>query len=148
MNPDRTEPDEEPALVLNLANRPAVIEEVRLAVVGFLEPLGVAPRTMNRVEVVLEELLSNLIRHGEDVSSIMVAADYHEGSIDLVVEDDGAEFDPLAKPDPDPFTSLADAPLGGLGIALVRRLTCSARYDRVGAGPAARNRVSVSITNR
>ena len=148
MNPGRTDPDEEPTLVLNLANQPAVIEECRLAVVAFLEPLGVVARTMNRVEVVLEELISNVIRHGHDVNSIMVVAGYRAGSIDLAVEDDGAEFNPLAKPDPAPFTSLADAPLGGLGIALVRRLTCAARYDRVGTGAAAHNRVSVSITNR
>ena len=148
MNPGRTDPDEEPTLVLNLANEPAAIEESRMAVVAVLEPLGIVARTMNRVEVVLEELISNVIRHGRDVNSIMVAAGYQAGSIDLVVEDDGAAFDPLAKPDPEPFTSLADAPLGGLGIALVRRLTCAARYDRVGTGAAARNRVSVSITNR
>ena len=148
MKPDRTEADGEPALVLNLPNHPTVIEESRVAVVGFLEPLGVGARTMNRVEVVLEELISNLIRHGHEVSAITVEADYDGESIDLVVEDDGLEFDPLAKPDPDPFTSLAEAPLGGLGIALVRRLTCAARYDRVGAGAAARNRVSVTITNR
>jgi anti-sigma regulatory factor (Ser/Thr protein kinase) len=135
-------------LVLNLKNQPAVIEESRLAIGAFLEPFGIVDRTMNRVEVVLEELLSNLIRHGHDVNSIMVATGYRAGSIDLVVEDDGDPFDPLAKPDPDPFTSLAEAPLGGLGIALVRRLTCAARYDRVGNGAAARNRVSVSITNR
>ena len=126
MKPDRTEATEEPTLVLNLTNQPAVIEESRLAVVAFLEPLGVVTRTMNRVEVVLEELLSNLIRHGHDVNAIMVATGYRGGSIDLVVEDDGAVFDPLGKPDPDPFTSLAEAPLGGLGIALVRRLTCAA----------------------
>ena len=148
MKPDRTEPDGEPALVLNLPNHPAVIEESRVAVVAFLEPHGVGARTMNRVEVVLEELISNLIRHGHEVSEITVEADYDGESIDLVVEDNGVEFDPLAKPDPDPFTSLADAPLGGLGIALVRRLTCAARYDRVGTGSAARNRVSVTITNR
>lgn len=148
MKADRTEATGEPTLVLNLSNQPGVIEESRLAVAAFLEPLGVVARTMNRVEVVLEELLSNLIRHGHDISSIMVAAGYRGGSIELVVEDDGAVFDPLGKPDPDPFTSLAEAPLGGLGIALVRRLTCAARYDRVGDGAAARNRVSVSITNR
>lgn len=147
MKADRTDSDE-PTLVLNLENQPAVIEDSRVAIVAFLEPFGIVDRTMNRVEVVLEELLSNLIRHGHDVNSIMVETGYRGGSIDLVVEDDGDAFDPLAKPDPDPFTSLAEAPLGGLGIALVRRLTCAARYDRVGSGAAARNRVSVSITNR
>lgn len=147
MKADRTDSDE-PTLVLNLENQPAVIEDSRVAIAAFLEPFGIVDRTMNRVEVVLEELLSNLIRHGHDVNSIMVETGYRGGSIDLVVEDDGDAFDPLAKPDPDPFTSLAEAPLGGLGIALVRRLTCAARYDRVGSGAAARNRVSVSITNR
>jgi serine/threonine-protein kinase RsbW len=147
VNPNRTGADE-PTLVLNLPNDPAVIEESRHAVVEFLEPCGVTARTMNRVEVVLEELVSNLIRHGKDVHSITVIASCHSGSIELAVEDDGAEFDPLVKPEPDPFTSLADAPLGGLGIALVRRLTCAVRYDRVKNGSAARNRVSVIITNR
>ena len=148
MNPDRTKAADEPTLVLNFANEPAIIEESRLAVGAFLEPHGISARTLNRVEVVLEELLSNLIRHGEDVTAIQVAAGYREGALDLVVEDDGVEFDPLGKPDPDPFTSLAEAPLGGLGIALVRRLTCASRYDRVGSGADAFNRVSVSITNR
>jgi len=144
VKPDRSEVSRGPGLVLNLANQPTVVEESRLALLAYLEPFGVVDRTINRVEVVLEELLSNLIRHGQDVTAITILAGYRDGLIDLTVEDDGTEFDPLAKPDPDPFTSLADAPLGGLGIALVRRLTCSAHYDRVGA----RNRVSVTITNR
>ena len=144
MKPDRSEVSRGPGLVLNLANQPAVVEESRLALLAYLEPFGVVDRTINRVEVVLEELLSNLIRHGQDVTAITILAGYRDGLIDLTVEDDGTEFDPLAKPDPDPFTSLADAPLGGLGIALVRRLTCSAHYERVGT----RNRVSVTITNR
>jgi len=148
VNPEPSDAAEGPALVLNMGNDPAAIDEARIALVAFLEPLGVVAPTMNRVEVVLEELVSNPIRHGHDVTAITIAADYREGLIDLVVEDDGAEFDPLAKPDPDPFTSLAEAPLGGLGIVLVRRLTCAARYDRIGTGAEARNRVSVTITNR
>jgi serine/threonine-protein kinase RsbW len=148
VKPDGTEASEEPTLVLNLLNEPQAIQESRHAVAAFLQPLGVVAESMNRVEVVLEELLSNLVRHGKDVSSIMIAAGYRRGSVDLVVEDDGATFDPLAKPEPDPFTTLAEAPLGGLGIPLVRRLTSAADYERVGTGPSARNRVSVTIANR
>jgi len=139
--------DEEPKLVARLANSPAAIQQSRLAVVRFLEPFGIFARTMNRVEVVLEELVSNLMRHGKDVNVVTVAAGYRGGVVDLIVEDDGAAFDPFAHPEPEPFTNLADAPLGGLGIPLVRRLTSSARYDRVGSGSDARNRVSVRIKN-
>jgi serine/threonine-protein kinase RsbW len=139
--------DEEPKLVARLPNGPAAVEQSRVAVVRFLEPFGIFGRTMNRVEVVLEELVSNLVRHGREVKSVTVAAGYHAGIIDLVVEDDGAAFDPLAAPQPERFTSLAEAQLGGLGIHLIRKLTTSATYDRVGAGADARNRVSVRIKN-
>jgi serine/threonine-protein kinase RsbW len=139
--------DEEPKLIARMANGPAAIQQSRLAVVRFLEPFGIVARTMNRVEVVLEELISNLVRHGKDVSVVTVAAGYRAGAVDLIVEDDGAAFDPFARPEPQPFTSLEDAPLGGLGIALVRRLSASASYDRVGSGSEARNRVSVRIKN-
>ena len=139
--------NEELKLVARMANGPAAIQQSRLAVIRFLEPFGVFARTMNRVEVVLEELISNLVRHGKDVNVVTVAAGYRGGVVDLIVEDDGAAFDPFAHPEPEPFTNLADASLGGLGIPLVRRLASSARYDRVGSGSEARNRVSVRIKN-
>lgn len=133
--------DGDPALFLRLPNDLSAVATSREAVAGFLAPFGV-DRLLNRVEVVLEELVSNLVRHGEDVSEITVAADYDGDSVDLVIEDDGIPFDPFAMDDPAPFTHLDEASLGGLGIHLVRRLSKAARYDRVGA----RNRVSVTIT--
>lgn len=131
----------EPRLLARLAKGPAAVQESRLAVVRFLEPFGIFARTLNHVEVVLEELVGNLVRHGKDVTAITVTAGYRAGMIDLVIEDDGAEFDPFAVPEPEPFTTLANAPLGGLGIPLVRKLSASARYERMAAG----NRVTVRI---
>jgi len=139
--------DEELRLVARLTNGPAAVEQSRAAVARHLEPFGIFGRTMNRVEVVLEELVSNLVRHGKDVKLVTVAAGYRGGVVDLVIEDDGAAFDPLAAPQPEPFTTLAEAQLGGLGIHLIRELTSSANYDRVGSGADARNRVSVRIKN-
>lgn len=138
---------EETKLVACLPNGPAAIEQSRLAVIRFLEPFDIFARTMNRVEVVLEELVGNLVRYGKSVNQLTVAAGYRGGVIDLIIEDDGVEFDPFATAEPAPFTSLANASLGGLGIPLVRRLTSSVRYDRIGAGSEARNRVSVRIKN-
>ena len=137
----------ETKLVARLPNGPAAIEQSRLAVIRFLEPFGIFGRTINRVEVVLEELVGNLVRYGKSVNQVTVAAGYRGGVIDLVIEDDGVEFDPLAMAEPPPFTSLAEAPLGGLGIPLVRRLTSSARYDRIGSGAEGRNRISLRIKN-
>jgi anti-sigma regulatory factor (Ser/Thr protein kinase) len=47
--------------------------------------------------------------------------------------------------DPDRFDRLEDAALGGLGIPLIKRLTQSASYQRVGSGKTARNRVEAII---
>jgi anti-sigma regulatory factor (Ser/Thr protein kinase) len=137
----------ETKLIARVPNGPAAIEQSRLAVIDFLEPFGIFARTINHVEVVLEELIGNLVRYGKGVNQLTVAAGYRGGVIDLIIEDDGVEFDPLATPEPPSYTSLAEAPLGGLGIPLVRRLTSSARYDRIGSGTEGRNRISVRIKN-
>jgi anti-sigma regulatory factor (Ser/Thr protein kinase) len=46
------------------------------------------------------------------------------------IEDRCAPFDPLAVPEPAPAASLAEAPLGGLGIPLMRRFASELEYRR------------------
>jgi len=77
----------ETKLVARLPNGPAAIEQSRLAVIRFLEPFGIFGRTINRVEVVLEELVGNLVRYGKSVNQVTVAAGYRGGVIDLVIDD-------------------------------------------------------------
>jgi anti-sigma regulatory factor (Ser/Thr protein kinase) len=58
----------------------------------------------------------------------------------LTVEDNGPEFDPLTLPQPNLEANLADRPIGGLGVFLVRQLMDTVSYHRVGAC----NRLSMS----
>ncbi len=51
----------------------------------------------------------------------------------LIFEDNGPPFDPSEADEPDPFTSVENAPLGKQGIPLVKRLSRSIGYDRAGA---------------
>ena len=46
------------------------------------------------------------------------------------IEDDGPEYDPLARVAPDTEAKLEDRDVGGLGVHLVRKLTRDARYMR------------------
>lgn len=147
MNPEKSEEADEPKLVLRLPNAMSSVEDSRIAVTEFLQPFGIGTPVMNRVEVILEELVSNLVRHAQGVRAVGVTAGYSDDAISLVVEDDGAEFNPFELPEPEPSTTLADAKLGGLGVPLVRRLSSSTSYERVGSGALARNRVSVTIAN-
>jgi anti-sigma regulatory factor (Ser/Thr protein kinase) len=92
--------------------------------------------------VVLDELLSNSIRHGlAEVAGheISVALDYAGGEITVEIEDDGIAFDPTLAPPPVVTGTLAERKIGGLGIAFVRNLTDSIEYRRV----AQRNRVTL-----
>ena len=69
--------------------------------------------------------------------------------IELVVQDNGPEFNPLELTTPSRFTTLEEAELGGLGIPLIRRLSRKVSYRRVEPEDSddgvAHNRVVVTI---
>jgi serine/threonine-protein kinase RsbW len=131
-------------IVVQLDNSLAAVEDGRLALLDYLAPFRLDDRVINRLEVVLEELLSNVVRHNAGASKLTVQAEYQDGAIKLAIEDDGVAFDPFEVTTPAPFTTLEEAKLGGLGIPLIRRLTESLRYDRVGSA----NRISAVIGAR
>ncbi len=88
------------------------------------------------VNVVLEELLSNVIFYGyqdHDEHLIYVTFDYSAEELSVIIEDDGVPFNPLEQEDVDMSTSLEDTDIGGLGIHFVKSLTKSAVYSREGA---------------
>ena len=85
------------------------------------------------VNVVLEELLSNVIFYGyqdHDEHLIYVTFDYSDTELSVIIEDDGVPFNPLEQEAVDMSTSLEDTDIGGLGIHFVKSLTKSADYSR------------------
>ena len=103
---------------------------------------GLPQRDADAMCIVLDELLSNTIRHGLGGAAgheIALALDYADGEVMVEIEDDGAEFDPTRAPAPVLAATLAERKPGGVGIAFVRNLTDSFEYQRV----ADRNRVVV-----
>ena len=123
----------------------ATVEDCRLTVHALLDPLGIDERALGRIDVVLEELVSNVVRHSRRASVILLAAAWAAGELELEISDDGEPFDPVAAPDPAPFTELEEARLGGLGIHLVRRLATTLDYARIAGAPRDRNRVRVTL---
>lgn len=127
---------------LHLPSEISAVENARAALLDYLRPFGISEQAANRIEVILEELVSNVARHSAHACTISMEARYAERTIHLVVEDDGEAFDPLAAPEHEGFTTLDDARLGGLGIPLVKRLSRSIEYRRAGN----RNRISAVIS--
>jgi serine/threonine-protein kinase RsbW len=86
------------------------------------------------LHLVVEELLTNLVKYGYDLGRIgeaelILARDADR--VTLTVIDDGRAFDPLTAPSPDLEQAVEDRPIGGLGIHLIRSLAEEARYERI-----------------
>lgn len=126
---------DEGVLSMVLGNGLGAIADGRVALADFCNVHGLAPALANRIEVIFEEVVANIVRHGFVPGSgqeIHVAARVADGFAILCFEDDGVTFDPLQEAPPAPFTRLADAKVGGLGVAMVRRLASEVGYEAVG----------------
>ncbi len=87
-------------------------------------------------ELALEEIFMNIVMHGSQpglTSRVEVSLAVGADGVTMTVEDDGPQFDPLTLPPPDLTAGLAERPVGGLGVFLVRRVMDTVSYERVGA---------------
>jgi anti-sigma regulatory factor (Ser/Thr protein kinase) len=55
-----------------------------------------------------------------------------DARVELLIEDEGKEFDPTSVPEPEMNRPLERMPIGGLGIHLIRELTDGLEYHRRG----------------
>jgi len=133
---------EERGFSIRLGNDISAVEEGRRALSAYLENFPLDPVVVNRIEVILEELVSNVARHAKCASYIAISADYTDSEIALLVEDDGDPYNPLERTAPAPYTDVASATLGGQGIPLINSLSRFVHYDRIGEA----NRVGVIVS--
>ena|SRR5688572_17477361 len=131
--------------VLRLSGDMAGFERGAEAVRSALDACRVTGRARLWVELVFEEIVTNIVRHGytdERAHEIDVRLTCGAESIVLAVEDDGQPFDPLQRAEPTRPVSLEDVALGGLGIPLVRKAATGLRYERTADG---KNRLTVTL---
>lgn len=101
---------------------------------------------LRTLHLVLDELVSNVIRHGswaEDSPRIWIRLEIVDvETLHVEVEDSGPPFDPCSAPTPDLDVPLEERSSGGMGLQLVRELTSGMSYRR----SAGRNSVSFAVT--
>ena len=128
----------------NIPGDLAQLAQVSRQVAGFLEENSVPPRAEYAVQLVLEELVTNIINYAHDdhaVHDIGVRVALEVGHVVVEIEDDGRPFDPLSVPDADVRGPIQDRPIGGLGLHLVRRMADGMDYSRT----EGKNRLQVRI---
>jgi anti-sigma regulatory factor (Ser/Thr protein kinase) len=118
-------------LQLAIKNDLAEIAGVTEAIHAFSLRSGLPHEVDNSLQLVAEELLSNIILYGCAADGPHTITMELQASIDevcVLVRDDGIPFNILEQPIPNRPASLAEAAVGGLGIHLVRSVMDEITY--------------------
>ncbi len=113
-------------------------QEIRNAV-AFLENY-IAQESLSRdlfciFAVALDEILTNAVTYAfrdGNPHRIKISLDAKDKFLRVVLEDDGAEFNPLLYPCPSLNLTPAERAAGGLGIHIVKNIMDSVTYQRDG----------------
>lgn len=136
-----------PALHLRMAADLAALEATRLRARQFMRQHHVDDHAVAGVELVLEETVTNTLRHGygpagREGEPIEIDLQIGPTAVQLLIADDAPPFDPLAVAESALPVTLDQAQVGGLGLLMIRRTASSAGYERSGG----RNRLTLSIS--
>jgi anti-sigma regulatory factor (Ser/Thr protein kinase) len=119
--------------VLLVANQ---IEELP-RVEAFLEEAGEAwelsAPLIYSLNLALEEALANIISYGyddQDHHEIEIALVKDKATLTVTITDDGHEYDPTLKIDPDISLPAEERQIGGLGIFLIKKIMDKVEYQR------------------
>ena len=101
-----------------------------------------------RLNLVLEELFTNTVRHGHRGNSdapVWVTLSAGAEALNLTYEDTAPPFNPYGRPpDAPPDTTVKMRKIGGLGVLLTRRLAASREYAYL----YGRNRIRLALPLR
>ena len=111
------------------------IADLLTNVIGAMEEVGYGARDTFAVRLALEEAVINAVKHGHGNDPRKRARIWWVVSalaVKLVVEDDGAGFDPDRVPDP--FLPQNQEPASGRGVFLMRSYMSWVRFNGAGNG--------------
>lgn len=110
------------------------MREVDRFVAGFVSERGIAPEEAHRILILLEELLTNLMKYGyldrPEPGRAEIQLDLAGDRLEIEYVDDGCAFDPFAASAPR-FDDLVETrAVGGLGLHILRSMCDETRYER------------------
>jgi anti-anti-sigma factor len=128
-------PDRAAQTVISIDARIAETSRVADHVESFGRDQRIASSAVNNMNVALDEVISNIVRHGGEKARahlIDIRVGLAGGWFFAEVRDRGVPFDPVAYVAPESRGGAARSP-GGLGLVFVRALMDEVRYTREGA---------------
>ena len=122
----------------------ASLEAIVAFVREFLAREGVGESAAYEIDLVLEELFTNLVKYGRGArGDVEISLERGASGVAAQLREFDAEpFDPTQLPEVDVHRPVAERRPGGLGVHFIRQLTKSFQYDH-------RDRIGViSVTMR
>jgi anti-sigma regulatory factor (Ser/Thr protein kinase) len=123
------------AMTVTVTNQRSEIARVGRLVEAFGEAHALPPDLMFKVNLALDEIITNIVLHGYDDEAehhIRLGLDLRNDTLTVTVEDDGRAFDPLSVAPPDLDIDAESRGIGGLGLHIVRSIMDEVQYRRDG----------------
>ena len=118
---------------IELANDLAEVTRLAAAVEAFGDEHGLSKGTIFALNLALEELVTNVIMHG-DVEpgrrAVALRLSVDGSTLRVVVSDDAREFNPLEREEPNLGSDIEARGVGGLGVHLIKKLMDDIAYRR------------------
>ncbi len=118
---------------ITIVNQVEQLEELAGILETVSEEWDIPMKVSLNLNLVLEELITNIIFYGYDDKNehlIYIRLYKKDNEIEIQIEDDGKEFNPLLVAEPDIDESIENRKIGGLGIHFVRKIMDSMNYRR------------------
>jgi serine/threonine-protein kinase RsbW len=101
---------------------------------GFAEQAGLPAKDLFSLQIVVEELVTNVIDYGgvpAGEHAVTVDLSLEDGEMTIRLTDRGKEYNPLLREAPDTTLPAEERPIGGLGVHFCKKLTDEQEYARV-----------------
>jgi serine/threonine-protein kinase RsbW len=121
---------------MTLGNDIASVAAVLDALETFAEENGLAPQKIMRLNLVLDELITNTVSYGFPKGgggTIHLSVELVDGTVNVELKDNGVAFNPVEAPALERSGGIEEREIGGLGLKLVRNYAKRLDYRRVGA---------------
>ena len=118
---------------LSLRNDIADIPRLHEFMQGITDEIGMGHPLAMSLNLALEEAVSNVMLYAYPAGTagnVDIDAHIREDSFEFILSDSGVPFDPTEAAAPDLELDVAQRPIGGLGIYLVKRIMDSVTYSR------------------
>ncbi len=100
---------------------------------AYLKSYACPPKAQTEINIAIDELFGNIAKYayGAEGGQATVRIEKLENptAVCITFIDNGMQYDPLSRPDPDTTLNLEDREIGGLGIYMVKKSMDAISYE-------------------